>query len=533
MKKMILPLLLLCLHVQLFADLSEKEVPSKIRNVTVYQQNAQVSRRTKVAIAAGQTQLKFVGLSSQCNSNSIRVKADGKLTILSVVHQASYQEDPAQTPATEALNQKIKVLQQQIKKEQTLLEILQQQERIIMANQSMGGTKNELSLTDLQAVTDFYDKKMTTIKLQQLEIELNLATMNAAIQAHNKALYVIESKRKKIHSSEVIVTVQAKANTQGLFQLTYLVPNASWSPSYDLKVKDIQHPIDLMYKANITQNTGEDWNNVRLSLSTGNPSQSSNKPYLNPWQVNLYRYGANRQQKDYGVNLDAITITGTAKEEVEDMASMPLPVQQVENTTSFEYKIDIPYSIPANGKNYMVDIQNYELPATYQYYCVPKMDKDAFLTAQVTGWESYNLMNGTANLFFEDTYVGQMAMNVQNLEDTLSLSLGRDKNIVITRTTERESPNKLFNGGKKTEERKIDIQIRNKKKYPIYIVVKDQFPITPSDDIEIIQGRYKKAKLDENTGILTWKLTVPAYKKTAIDFNYSVRYPKKEYVMLE
>lgn len=511
----------------------EKEVTSNIRNVTVYQQNAQVNRRAKITIPAGQTQLKFVGLSAQCNSNSIRVKADGKLTVLSVVHQASYYEDPLQTPETQTLNQQIQTLNEKMKKEQVLLEIAQQQERIILANQSMGGTKNELSLVDLQAVTDFYDKKMTALKLEQLEIKLRLATITTDVQKINEQLQELNRKRKKVHSSEVIVTVQAKANTQGIFNLTYLVPNASWSPSYDIKVKDIQHPIDLVYKANIVQNTGEDWDKVRLSLSTGNPSQSSNKPYLNPWQVNLYQHGVTRRQTDYGETLSSINITPTAKEDLNSLPALPLPVQQIENTTSFEYQIDLPYFIPANGKKYMVDIQNYELPATYQYYCVPKMDKDAFLTAQVTGWEAYNLKNGTANLFFEDTYVGQMALNVQQLEDTLSLSLGRDKNIIVHRTTKRESPNKLFSGGKKTDSRIIDIQIRNKKKHPIYIVVKDQFPITVSDDIEIIRERYKKADLEENTGMLTWKLTVPAYQKTEVDFRYAVKYPKKEYVLLE
>lgn len=539
MKQIIFSLLLLITSFQLSASSEEKAVNSNIQQVTVYKKGAQISRTAKVNLPAGQTQLKFVGLSSQCVSSSVRINGNGNLSILSVFHRAHYHEDPLETPVTLELKENVKKLEEQIKKEQVLLEIARQEERIILANQAIAGGNNNLSLVDLQAATDFYNKKMTALKLQQLELTLKIGSLREDIQKFNAELQKLNTERKKINSSEVIVTVQTNTNTQGQFSLTYFVPNASWWPSYDIKVKDVENPIHLIYKANIQQNSGEDWENVQLTLSTSNPLENVAQPTLNPWQLHWYPNGVVYRNPNYGNNTQTLSETNITTSAIDSKrnkdapAILPLPVQVIENTTSFEYKIDAPYTIPKNNQAYMVDIQNYELPANYEYYCAPKLDKNAYLTAKVTKWEAYNLLNGQANLFFEDTYIGKMPLNVQNMEDTLSLSLGRDKNIVINRTKEKDCLTNPLNVGKKTDIRQINIEIRNKKKHPIYIVVQDQFPISKSDDVEVIRKKPKKAELDEDTGILTWKLTIPPYQKTEFGFEYSVKYPRKGYVGLE
>ena len=171
-----------------------------------------------------------------------------------------------------------------------------------------------------------------------------------------------------------------------------------------------------------------------------------------------------------GLLLESVVVTGKSRSRARRSkkdkntkkleATKPVPVQQVENATSVEFKIEIPYSIPTSGKQFTVDIKEHSLPAYYEYYCAPKLDKDAFLTAQVTDWDDLNLLNGEANLFFEGTYLGKSLLDVQNVEDTLNISLGRDKNIVVTRTKLKEFSKKKFLSNKKIDSRAWDIEVR-------------------------------------------------------------------------
>ena len=212
-------------------------------------------------------------------------------------------------------------------------------------------------------------------------------------------------------------------------------------------------------------------------------------------------------------------------------SSAEITVEKQEATTT-SYDIDLPYTIPNDGKYNAVEIKEVNTPATYQYYVTPKLDRDAFLTAQVTNWEQYNLLSGEANLFFEGTYLGKTYLNTQNTNDTLNISLGRDKNVVVTRTKLNDFTKKGFLSNKRTDSRGFEIAIRNKKSQAINIIVEDQLPLSVNKDIEI-ENEAKEAELDKTTGKLTWKLNVAGGKEQKVKFNYTVKYPKDLRLQLE
>jgi len=343
------------------------------------------------------------------------------------------------------------------------------------------------------------------------------------------------SERGSKATSEILVKIVAKAATQGDFQLGYLVRNAGWQPVYDLRVKDIQNPVELSYKANVFQNSGEDWNKVALSLSTGNPSQSSAIPDLKIWRLRFYDPVVNRQNYYKQQQNNAMSKSDKNEEmQSADMAAAEsTEFDVVENGISFEFKIDIPYDVPSDAKYYTVNVKEYTIPAYYEYYAAPKLDKTAYLTAQLINWEQYNLLNGEANLYFEGTYLGKSFLDVQSTEDTLTLSLGRDENVVVTRTKEKQFGENQFIGNKKTETRGWDIELRNKKKQKVNIVVEDQYPLSTNDDIEVTLENAKGAEVDKENGKLKWKLAIEPNKVEKLNFRYSVKYPKKERLVLE
>ncbi len=630
MKKHIVILLALFVSFNLIADETEKEVKSTIKQVTVFKKGAQVTREVKVEIPAGSSTIKFIGITPHIDKNSIQVKADGDFTVLSVAHQLNYFDAADRSEELVKLELELQKLQDQLEVENAILTSFEEEESLILTNKAIGGQQNGVQIDELKAAAAFYRERIVEIRLKRLEINDIIKKLKESQKKFNDQLAELND-RKGTYTSEILVAINSKTATSGSFSLSYIVGNAGWVSHYDIRVEDVQNPVHLFYKANVYQTSGEDWNNVNLTLSTGDPSQSGTKPNLYPWRLSFAEpyYAGNDYNKKYksgvysgnyignvrrveGVVMDesgetligaTILVKGTTVGAVTDIdgrysievpdygkelvvsyvgynsieleitsnkidivlgdqgmlldeivvtsagmgrkrnkkdkkskqleATKPVPVQQVENAISVEFKIEIPYSIPTSGKQFAVDIKAHFLPAYYEYYCAPKLDKDAFLTAQVTEWDELNLLNGEANLFFEGTYLGKSMLNVQNVEDTLDLSLGRDKNIVVTRTKLKEFSKKKFLSNKRVDSRAWDIETRNKKNQKINIVIEDQFPIPTNNEIEVDREAFAEAELDEETGILKWKFELKPSESKKVSFRYSVKYPKKKIVRLD
>jgi uncharacterized protein (TIGR02231 family) len=186
-----------------------------------------------------------------------------------------------------------------------------------------------------------------------------------------------------------------------------------------------------------------------------------------------------------------------------------------------------------DGKVYVVEIKNYSVPATYQYYAVPKLDKDAFLTAQIPNWQDLNLMDGELNLFFEGAFLGKSILDLRKASDTLEVSLGRDKGIVIERKNLKEYTSKQLLSNFKTETRAYQITVKNNKNAPIRLILQDHFPTSPNKDITIDNKEATGANIDEKTNIITWKLDIAPRSEKVQTFKYSVKYPKREVLVLD
>ncbi|HRI62256.1 MAG TPA: DUF4139 domain-containing protein, partial [Saprospiraceae bacterium] len=176
---------------------------------------------------------------------------------------------------------------------------------------------------------------------------------------------------------------------------------------------------------------------------------------------------------------------------------------------------------------------DYELPAQYRYHCVPKLDLNAYLTAQVTGWESMGLLSGDANLFFEGTYLGKTHLEFAGTNDTLEISLGKDKNISVTRTKLKEFSKRQFLSNKKEDSRAFEIAVKNKKPLPIMLILEDQFPISTSKNITVERTETGNAAVDDTTGKLTWTFNLAPAEDKKVKFGYKVKYPKEKLVAVE
>ena len=203
-----------------------------------------------------------------------------------------------------------------------------------------------------------------------------------------------------------------------------------------------------------------------------------------------------------------------------------------EASTTIQYIISTPYTIASNGKSHKVDIAQHEVAATYKYKAVPKLDPTAFLVAQITNWERFNLLAGEANIFFEDAFVGNSFIDPAAANDTMDISLGRDKNIVISRTKANEQSKKMILGSDKSVEITWEIKVKNNKSKTITIELQDQIPVSVNNDIEV-SSEVKEGQLNPETGIITKEFTINPTEEKVLRFTYKVKYPKKYTVVIE
>jgi hypothetical protein len=251
-------------------------------------------------------------------------------------------------------------------------------------------------------------------------------------------------------------------------------------------------------------------------------------------EVVVVGYGS--QNNDISTILEGraagISVRGVASKENKSK-NIPLPVVQIENTTSVEFEIKTPYTILSENKNTTVEMEHYSLPAEYEYYCVPKVNKDAFLLANISDWEQYNLLEGEANIFFENTFIGKTILDVRYVSDTLNLSLGRDKNISVQREKIKEYTTQKFLGSKTETTRDWKITVKNNKRQPISMLLFDQIPVSTMQEIDVIPEILSGGELDKDTGEVKWKFTLPATQKSEMELKYKVKYPKGKALTVE
>jgi hypothetical protein len=616
-------LAILIAHQTVAQSSREAELTTAIDEVTVFLTGAQVVRTGDINLKPGESSILVKALSPYLEAKSIRVKAEGDFTILSVNHNINYLDELAKDQRIDSLNHIIDSIEQAVSLKSARLEILAEKQTVLNANKSLGGENVSSSLDQLKQTIDFYDQELSEIKSEELAIKRIQRELSGRKARIEKQIADVQQ-QEDLPTSEIRIRVEADEPVKGEFNITYLVANAGWYPNYDVRVASVDQPITLTYKADVYQNTGVDWDDVKLRFSNSNPNESGVAPELATWYLNYPRNTVYRrpsptsirkvagrvvaledQEPLPGVNvivkgstigtvtdlqgnysltlpnnaetlvfsfiglvpqeipivdsridvaleedvmqLQEVVSTGYATDKfqgrvagvsVNNRASQakkakPIVTTTVENQTTVEFEVANPYSIQSDGEKLSVSLNEYQIETAYEYYAVPKLDKDAFLIAKITNWDQYDLLEGEANLYFEDAFVGRSVLDAKALTDTLSISLGRDKSIVVGRQKADQFAKKRILGSNKVESREFEIIARNRKSQPIKLTLFDQIPVSAIGDISVEATELSGGKLNEKTGQVSWELTLQPQQQIELALNYEVKYPNREKVILE
>jgi len=516
---------------------SDKPVDSKINRVTVFLNRAQVTREVKSRVEAGRTNLILTGLTSQLDQQSIQVSGKGSFVILGISHNQNYLNEFNVPKPLQLLRDSLEVYKRQISLEQNQKDILGKEEQLLLSNQKIGGNQQNLTVAELKAMADFYRSRLTEIGISKIRADEKIKKLNWRINRINNQI----NEQNELYSrntSEIVVSLSAEVASTVELEVNYVVANAGWYPVYDLRAINTKSPVQLNYKANVFQNTGEEWKNVKLKLSTANPSLGGLKPELFAWYIDFYKPYVERslQGRAAGVSIRSKSAPESKLEDAE-IAMEEAPAQStsefvttIQTSLNTEFDIGLPYSVASATKPTLVDVRNYEMKANYEYSVAPKLDQDAFLLAKAVGWEEFNLLPGEANVFFEGTFVGKSYIDPNNIKDTLSVSLGRDKRIVVKRDKLKDFTSRKAIGGNQRDSYAWEISVRNTKNEPVKITVEDQVPVSQNSQIEVTVTDVGGARYNRDTGKLIWNMDLQPNETKKVVFKYEVKYPKDKVV---
>lgn len=510
---------------------------AKVKAATVYFNAAELSQIASVNLPVGTSEIMIKNVADYLNESTVQIGAPNSVTVLSVQFTQNYiseYEIDETNPAIKKVRDSISLTKKEIKKVQIEIYSNQQSIALLDANQNVAGVNTGLNVTELMKLVDFYKSKRSeldnaVVAFQEKEDKLNMKLKNLTDK-----LEINTKKEEKSSKGKLIIQVMNEIAGVVNLDINYITNNASWNPFYDLRAENITSPINMMYKAQVTQNTGIDWKKVNLTLSSGNPNQNNQMPLLSSWFLrygSLYEddinYGVQNklQGRAAGAKLEEVVVIGYGT-----MKNKTIDVNINENQLNISFDIDIPYDILSNGKPHSVALKEIKLPATYKYYAAPKADKEAFLLAEINDYSKYNLLPGEANIIFEGLYVGKTMINPNQTSDTLNLSMGRDKKISIKREKVVDKSGTRFLSSKKEQTFTYDITVRNNKKEATDITLKDQYPLSTDKEIEIEVLESSNAKENKETGILTWDLKLNPNETKKIRISYKVKYPKDKII---
>jgi uncharacterized protein (TIGR02231 family) len=539
MKKNLIAILLLISFPVLLSGQIEKEIKADIIHVTVFPDRAQIDHETAISLLPGKTTLKISGLSPYIDAQSIKVKGYGEFTILAVNQQNNYLQNLEESPEIINYRSQMVVLQTKVEDEKAAISVLKAKGSFLEANKAVLVKETTISLEQFKNIMDLYTTNMDQITMTTLKKERLIKEYEKQINALQQQISDRLGKQM-LPSGEISVSVTSEKQVSGKLSFSYVVSNAGWYPSYDIRVDDIKNPVTILYKANVFQNTGVPWKDVKLSFSNATPWVAGDIPVLYPWFIDFYAplpplmiRGVASEMKRSEPRMNEEVAVAYDKAEPKAMEAAPVPVQKKVGETTVTFDITIPYTIVSDGKTQTVEIQRLTAPADYKYVTLPKLSQLAYLTANITDWAKLNLQSGEATLYFENSFVGKSNLNVNQLKDTLTISLGTDNSILVKREKRKDFTSKKILGQNKTETYSFLLTLRNNKSNPVEITLNDQIPVSSNSGITVETVELSGGRHNQETGEIKWDLEIKPQETKQIILTYSVKYPKDKTIILE
>jgi uncharacterized protein (TIGR02231 family) len=512
-----------------FSCYATDPIGSSIAEVTVYADRARVTRSAAVDVSPGTSVLEFGGFPDGLDVNSLEVSGGSSsgVTIEGV--------DLRQSILTASVNPRVQEVEhelQQLQDQKSGLaaqKTLLNEKRLFFSSLSTGvgrGDKGTITVDEIREMYGYFGDEATKLSESIVGVEQNERKLDPEIDRVRRELEGLQSAANK-SQKRILLSVKAAAQGEAQFLVRYVVPQAGWTPVYDARFDGTGGKVGLEYNAQVYQRTGEDWDNVKVVLSTARPSSAGRMPDLAPVTVD-YR-------TEVPLPAAAPDSFGSEKSAV---AAKPRPIVEKmdveqsrieESGLSVSYRIGPKVTIPSDGQPHRTNVTILPLEGKPEYVATPKLEPAAFLKLHVTNGSDTPLLPGPMNLFREGEFVGNTSMSLIQSGAEFDLYAGRDDAIKIQRKDilNKRSETGLINR-RSVEERRFQITVQNFRANPIRIAISDQQPVSGNAEIVVNQTSFsaQPAAVDKLTGKIVWNVDLAPKEKKVIEFGYTIEWAK-------
>jgi uncharacterized protein (TIGR02231 family) len=539
------------------AELSAERANSRISGVTVYRDRAIITRTASAQFAAGEQVLSFENLPAALVDQSLQAAGRGVAgaTILDVSAQNVFAEATSNDRVKE-LETQIKELQRQRRVLDDRGKVLEEQrgfvQRMLQASTMTGpagatATLARPTLEEWQKLFAYSEETLGKINAEQQKLDVDREPLQAKQTALEQQLNQLRGARGKQSKT---ITIRLSLTTPGKLEvaLQYAVPAASWTPSYDARLRSADRAIDLSYFGIVRNGTGEDWTDVALTLSTARPSLGGGAPELRPWIADVARpipvpfnadsvRGNARAEAAPQVFNSPQIVTGTPGAAAAKESDARILSADVEaGATSATFKIPVNVSVPGNNTSQKVAINVGRLLATLQFQSTPKMLEAAFLNANAANTTEYPLLAGPMNTYLDDTFIAASSLKTVMPGEKFDLALGVDDGITVKRRlVNRFTEDTGLTSKTRRTTYEILITITNNKKTTEQVAFKEPTPVSRDEKIvvKLLTPQEKetgtsaspKEVTREEDGKLVWRVGLKPGEKREFPLKLSIEHP--------
>ncbi len=496
----------------------------RIQKVIVFRNGAQIESKVSQTIDKGDHLIIIDELPNSLDENSVQVAGEGDFTIISVESKTGDNDIKKKSKAYKSLLDSIDYYDMLIDMDNIKKYAVDQEENLLITNKNIS-SKQAADIVDIEDLAELYRRRLPELKKESYRLEKIIKENTLKLQAFRQQLAERQAGK---NNKQIWIRVSLTQAQNVRITLKYLVQDASWEPFYDVRSNDIGEDITFILKANVRQFTGVNWENVELSLSTGNPVNYTAKPVLSDWRLSLTEFVA-YEQAARSESADMMQSKTLPSRNINSLVATPsfIEVESVEQANNVQFNITKAFTIESDGEKKILEIQRNETKANYRYVSVPKLDSKAFLIASINEWDKFILLSGEANIFLKGAYVTKTFIDPMAIDDSLELSLGNDEGIKVERKMVKEMTSKKTFGSTKRLMQGYDITVRNTKTKGISIQIQDQVPVSTDKDVEV-KFTALNANHDPETGKLTWNYVIAPAESKKMSFQIEVKYPKNK-----
>ncbi len=529
---------------QLFA---QKEFTAKIDQATVYLKGAALTHTAAASLKSGTYDILINGLSPDISVSSLKVSANG------VLISASEFSNDFITPKEESarikkLQDSLELYKRQLDEADNELEVHSHLLQILTDGtlNNMRQKEGTVSVADINANMELYKSKAGALQHSIDQDNQKINTLKKTISRLQKQLDQDNIDQQRTGVLRLSVSVPQTVNTT--FTITYFTQMAGWVPCYDINIASMDKPVKMKSRAQVAQYTGLDWKNVKITLSNATPNSTKEAPVFNSWFISFYTprqlhkgyddvrsntvsYSTQKLSTMEGVKAtDGATASAKGNQPLMMDDFVEVDMQEV----AVNYNIAVPYDIPGNGKEQLIDLKSYDIKADYKYYSIPKLSDETYLIATLSDYAQYNLLPGYATVTFDNTFVGRTFLRPNVTEENISLTLTTDPRISVKREKQNDYCSTKHVGSTTTVTQSYRITVKNNQTKAVKLTLKEQYPLSSNKDIEVKLEDVKPAATynKTETGVLTWDVEMKAGETRTFNVTYVVKYPKDRNINL-